>query len=73
MTLPIDQIEESSNISVRLANPDLQFTQNAPQPTTRFELAFCGVLVVLIFAIIGILLAVTFKTISGFDQWDPFF
>ena len=33
-------------------------TESEPPPTNRFELTFCGVLVVLVFAIIGILVAV---------------
>lgn len=58
MTLPVNQIEESPNISVRLASSDLQLTESEPPPANRFELTFCGVLVVLIFAIIGVLFAV---------------
>jgi hypothetical protein len=64
MTLTNQSDGVSPPTSVRLVSSDLQFTESGP-PTSRFELTFCGVLVLLIFAIIGILLAVAFKAMSG--------
>ena len=68
MTLPINQTEESTRPSVRLTNSDIQFAGRGPATKRRFEHTFCGVLVALIFAIIGILLAVALLTISGPDN-----
>jgi len=58
MTSPVNQTAESPNISIKLASSDVQLTENELPSTNSFEPTFCRLLVVLVFAIIGILFAV---------------
>jgi len=77
MTSPINQREHSPNLFSKAGN--LRFA-NSPRadnrPSSRFELTFCGVLVVLILAVICILLASLYNDVwplitAGSNQQSP--
>jgi hypothetical protein len=59
MTLPINQAEESTDSSVRRAASNIQFAQREAVTNRKFEHAYCGVLIALIFIIIFVLVVLS--------------